>query len=174
MHFVKFLTHCHHAWQLKERIRQKIAEQPEITAPKLSELLNITELTIFLAIAYLSTSGEIFAVGVEGVEKNGDKILSLKYVSREYLLDEEAKKERAKVEKERVKEHIRQELTEEEITIPALARKLGEDEQIVQEAIADLEDAGEITLGRQVPDPRAPNHRYITYAKSKTAQTAIN
>lgn len=174
MNFAKYLTRCHDAWQFRECILKKVAERPKITGPELSELLNISEMTISLAIAYLSTTGKIFPVDVENVGKSGNTLLSLKYISREYLLDKEAKKERANAEKERVKERIRQELTQEEITISSLACKLGEDEQIVQEAIADLEDAGEITDGQQVPDPREPNHRYITYVKGKTAHTAIN
>jgi hypothetical protein len=167
MNFAEFLIHCHHAWQVKESVRQKIIKQPGITIPELSRFFGMSDLTISLAIAGLSTSGEIFAIGAKDIGEKGDKILSLKYVSREYLLDEEAKKERAKVEKERVKERIRQELTEEEITIPALACKLGEEERIVQEAIADLEDAKEIRIGQPIQDPRALNHCYQTYAANR-------
>lgn len=160
MNFAEFLIHCHRAWASKEQAAKTIAEQEKISIPLLSGLLDLDELTATLAVAYLTWCGEVSVVGLSG----GDKI-SPEFSSRRYLLDKE---NRLKAERKRVMERVRSELTEEYITIPALARKLGEKEDAVTQALADLAESGEeIETGRSIQATDGSNAFFPTYAKPK-------
>jgi hypothetical protein len=158
MKLVEFAACCHQAWYSKERIAKTITQQGRIKIPQLSKLLNLNELTVSLAVAYLTCNGEISIVGYTSARKKSEQIYP-EFSSRKYLLDED-----------KLLERVKRELPGKAFTIPGLARMLEEDQYAILNAIAVLTETGEvIDTGRAVQASDGSNTFYPLYVKSKPA-----
>jgi hypothetical protein len=158
MKLVEFASCCHQAWYSKERIAKTIAQQGRIKIPLLSKLLNLDELTVSIAIAYLTCSGEISIVGYTSAGKKSEQIYA-EFSSCKYSLD-----------KDKLLERVKRELPDKAFTIPGLAHMLEENQYAILNAIAVLTETGEvIDTNQSVQASDGSNTFYPLYVKSKPA-----